>query len=105
MAFAQRSLGRKNVKGLGLALNAPPQPQASSSAQPNGNRRNQAETLEIGLEFRLDLHNEDLIVLEELGAGNGGTVTKVQHAATKAIMARKVGAFLSCLYLLVAKDV
>ena len=33
---------------------------------------------------------EDLIVLRELGHGNGGTVSKVQHAATKVIMARKV---------------
>jgi hypothetical protein len=29
-------------------------------------------------------------VLRELGHGNGGTVSKVQHAATKVIMARKV---------------
>ena len=42
------------------------------------------------MEFRLDLRAEDLIVLKDLGAGNGGTVSKVQHAATKVIMARKV---------------
>lgn len=85
---------RKNVKGL--ALSAPqqkqPAPSAGDSQIPGGigNSDDRQDTLEIGVEFRLDLHNEDLIVLKELGAGNGGTVSKVQHAATKAIMARKV---------------
>lgn len=51
---------------------------------------NRDDTLEIGLEFKLDLRSEDLIVLKELGAGNGGTVSKVMHATTKVIMARKV---------------
>lgn len=95
MAFAPRSMKRKNVKGL--ALNAP-EPRISnvSSADvqapgANGVRQDQDAQLEIGLEFRLDLRNDDLIKLKELGAGNGGTVDKVQHSATKAIMARKVG--------------
>jgi hypothetical protein len=35
---------------------------------------NTTDTLEIGLEFRLDLRSEDLVTLKELGAGNGGTV-------------------------------
>ena len=51
---------------------------------------NRADTLEIGLEFKLDLRSEDLVVLKELGAGNGGTVSKVMHATTKVVMARKV---------------
>ncbi|OAD70330.1 hypothetical protein PHYBLDRAFT_182579 [Phycomyces blakesleeanus NRRL 1555(-)] len=45
--------------------------------------------LQIGLELRLDLRTEDLETLEELGAGNGGTVTKVMHIPTKTIMAKK----------------
>ncbi|KAF7729205.1 MAP kinase kinase (MEK) [Apophysomyces ossiformis] len=45
--------------------------------------------LEIGLELRLDLRAEDLKALEELGAGNGGTVCKVLHIPTKTIMAKK----------------
>ena len=28
--------------------------------------------------------------MKELGAGNGGTVSKVMHAATKVVMAKKV---------------
>jgi mitogen-activated protein kinase kinase len=46
--------------------------------------------LEIGVEFKLDLRAEDLEVVNELGAGNGGTVSKVRHIPTGAIMARKV---------------
>jgi mitogen-activated protein kinase kinase len=89
-----RTLGRKNVKGL--ALSAPPvkhpAPSAGDAQIPGaiGNSVTRTDTLEIGVEFKLDLRNEDLIVLKELGAGNGGTVSKVMHAATKVIMAKKV---------------
>lgn len=93
--FKARTLKRKNVKGL--ALNAPPPKQANPSEGDSqipgaiGNAdANRADTLEIGLEFKLDLRSEDLVVLKELGAGNGGTVSKVMHATTKVIMARKV---------------
>lgn len=83
---------RKNVKGLALSAPPPkPAPSAGDAQIPGalGNDEKQ-DTLEIGVEFRLDLKAEDLIVLRELGSGNGGTVSKVQHAATKVIMARKV---------------
>ncbi|KAL9100767.1 MAG: hypothetical protein Q9163_003899 [Psora crenata] len=89
-----RTLGRKNVKGL--ALSAPPTKPSSPPAQDAqipgsiGNAVNDSGTLEIGVEFKLDLRNEDLVVLKELGAGNGGTVSKVMHAATNQIMAKKV---------------
>ncbi|TKA61937.1 hypothetical protein B0A49_10956, partial [Cryomyces minteri] len=82
-----------NVKGL--ALSAPPKahaPSGSDSQIPGGigNDDGRGDTLEIGVEFRLDLRSEDLVVVKELGAGNGGTVSKVQHAATKVVMARKL---------------
>ncbi|EAU31082.1 hypothetical protein ATEG_08950 [Aspergillus terreus NIH2624] len=93
--FKARTLKRKNVKGL--ALNATPKPVSNPSdgdaqipgaiGNLDGNR---TDTLEIGLEFRLDLRSEDLITLKELGAGNGGTVSKVMHASTKVVMARKI---------------
>ncbi|KAK2757903.1 MAP kinase kinase (MEK) [Arachnomyces sp. PD_36] len=96
-AFKARTLKRKNVKGL--ALSAPP-PKATSANPSEGDSQipgaignvdsNRTDTLEIGLEFKLDLRSEDLIILKELGAGNGGTVSKVMHASTKVIMARKV---------------
>lgn len=93
--FKARTLKRKNVKGL--ALSAPPprtaNPSDGDSQIPGalGNSESdRTDTLEIGLEFKLDLRSEDLVVLKELGAGNGGTVSKVMHASTKVIMARKV---------------
>ncbi|KAB8576213.1 hypothetical protein FH972_025741 [Carpinus fangiana] len=92
--FGPKSLNRKNKKGL--ALSAPPpkeaEPSAGDSQIPGGigNSEDRQDTLEIGVEFRLDLQNDDLLVLKDLGAGNGGTVSKVQHVATKAIMARKI---------------
>lgn len=94
--FRARTLKRKNVKGL--ALNAGvsklgPKPSDGDAQIPGaiGNTESsRTDTLEIGLEFQLDLRSEDLIVLKELGAGNGGTVSKVMHASTKVVMARKV---------------
>lgn len=92
--FKTRTMKRKNVKGLALNAPQPRTVQSGADAQMPGSRRDDddraAGQLEIGVEFRLDLRAEDLIVLKELGHGNGGTVSKVQHSATKAIMARKV---------------
>ncbi|KAK4046572.1 MAP kinase kinase (MEK) [Microbotryomycetes sp. JL221] len=50
----------------------------------------QLATLELGVEFKLDLKNEDLQVLEEVGSGNGGTVSRALHVPTRAVMAKKV---------------
>lgn len=93
--FKARTLKRKNVKGLALNSTPKPLPKPSEGdAQIPGaignTDSNRTDTLEIGLEFRLDLRSEDLITLKELGAGNGGTVSKVMHASTKVVMARKV---------------
>jgi mitogen-activated protein kinase kinase len=95
-AFKTKTMKRKNIRGL--ALNAPAKsvtPSAGDSQIPGGigNTQDQADTLEIGIEFRLDLRSEDLIVLKELGHGNGGTVSMVRHVATKVVMARKVSTF------------
>lgn len=95
--FKVRTMKRKNVKGLALSAPQPRAAQSGADAQLPGSRRDDdraAGQLEIGVEFRLDLRAEDLIVIRELGHGNGGTVSKVQHAATKAIMARKVRGFI-----------
>ena len=37
-----------------------------------------------------ELLEEDFDKLGELGAGNGGVVTRVQHRTSKLVMARKV---------------
>ena len=94
-AFATRSIGgRKNKKKLFLdpGTPKPPVPSTQDAQIPGsiGNNNDKGDTLEIGVEFRLDLRSEDLQVIKELGAGNGGTVSKVMHTATKVVMARKV---------------
>ncbi|KAF2762408.1 kinase-like protein [Pseudovirgaria hyperparasitica] len=93
-AFKTRTMKRKNVKGLALSAPQPKAlaPSAGDAQIPGaiGNDEGRTDTLEIGVEFRLDLKAEDLLPLKELGSGNGGTVSKVQHAATKVVMARKV---------------
>lgn len=93
-AFKARTLKRKNVKGLALSAPTPksPAPSAGDAQIPGaiGNDSARPDTLEIGVEFKLDLRSEDLIVVKELGAGNGGTVSKVFHAATRVVMAKKV---------------
>ncbi|MBW0475421.1 hypothetical protein O181_015136 [Austropuccinia psidii MF-1] len=94
----------RNKKGLALgagssSISGPKEPKSlGSNTQINSNNRvdyhnklsEQLATLEIGLEFKLDLHGEDLEILGELGAGNGGTVCKAIHVPTKLVMARKL---------------
>ena len=87
---------RKNVKGLALSAAPPktPEPSAGDSQIPGGigNTGGSMDTLEIGVEFQLDLKTDEFVLLKELGSGNGGTVSKVMHPATKIVMARKVKA-------------
>lgn len=93
-AFAPRSMKRKNVKGLALKAPAPrPPPTAESAARMGAGygRGDDTAQLEIGIEFNLDLKPEDLEIIRDLGAGNGGTVSKVRHIPTNTVMARKVG--------------
>ena len=90
-AFAPRSMKRKNVKGLALTPAAPKPPPTAENANLAGQKDDDnAAQLEIGIEFNLDLRPDDLEVLRDLGAGNGGTVSKVRHIPTNTVMARKV---------------
>jgi mitogen-activated protein kinase kinase len=96
-AFKGKTMKRKNVKGL--ALSAPPARQttpapAEPDAQLPGSIANPAsrrdDTLEIGVEFQPDWRTEDLEIIKDLGAGNGGTVSKVRHKGWNLVMARKI---------------
>lgn len=92
-AFQTKTMKRKNVKGLALSAPKPAATPSSQDAQApgaGGKDDRQGDTLEIGVEFRLDLRSEDLQIIKELGSGNGGTVSKVMHTATQVIMARKI---------------
>lgn len=93
--FKARTMKRKNVKGLALSAPAPtPTAPAATDAQLPGSLANsksqRADTLEIGVEFRPDWRTEDLEVIKDLGAGNGGTVSKVRHTGWNIVMARKI---------------
>ncbi|KAJ7078616.1 ste7-like protein [Mycena belliarum] len=71
---------------------------APNTASPSANRRNTYHTtlsntlahLEMTQEIKFDLRNEDLKDLHELGAGNGGSVKKVEHIPTGKLMAKKI---------------
>jgi mitogen-activated protein kinase kinase len=92
--FAPRSMKRKNVKGLALTPAAPKPPSTAENANlgagPTARMDDNVAQLEIGIEFNLDLKPEDLEIIKDLGAGNGGTVSKVRHIPTNTVMARKV---------------
>jgi mitogen-activated protein kinase kinase len=80
---------RRNVKGLALTPAAPkPPPTAENPANSKGG--DDPNQLEIDIEFNLDLRPQDIEVIKDLGAGNGGTVSKVRHIPTNMVMARKV---------------
>jgi mitogen-activated protein kinase kinase len=55
---------------------------------------NTLASLDMNAEIKLDLKDDDLKELQELGQGNGGSVKKVEHIPTKTIMAKKVLFFL-----------
>jgi mitogen-activated protein kinase kinase len=91
-AFAPRSMKRRNVKGLALTPAAPkPPPTAESASINNSKNGDDPNQLEIDIEFNLDLRPQDIEVIKDLGAGNGGSVSKVRHLPTNMVMARKVG--------------
>lgn len=109
-SFAPRSMKRKNVKGLALTPAAPKTPSGNNGGDQKaggwgagGSRAadpGQEAQLEIGIEFNLDLKQEDIEIVKELGSGNGGTVSKVKHLPTGTTMARKV-----CHFVLAFNDV
>ena len=86
---------RKNLKGLQLPVSKTPSQQEDSGVKLDNTKATDSfcsrlDSLEIGIEFKLDLKQEDLKVMSELGHGNGGTVSKVMHLPTKTLMAKKV---------------
>ena len=103
MLATPTTMKRKNLKGLSLPGKSAPDSTAgdgTSHGKPasdaNGTHNSldtitdRISSLEIGIEFKVNLRSEDLKVISELGFGNGGTVSKVMHIPTKTIMARKV---------------
>lgn len=101
-----KTLKRKNFKKLSLNADAGAAPQAAASSPPSqpftldkptlqrapsaGNLISQMASLELGVEFKIDIRAQDLRTIQELGAGNGGSVSRVEHIPTGAVMAKKV---------------
>ena len=101
---SSRSSNRASIESSGLVGSSyltspaespllPTTPSLSSSSTASSSRsRGLSERLadlELGVEFKLDLRNEDLQVISELGCGNGGTVSRALHVPTKVVMAKK----------------
>lgn len=61
-----------------IATSALPGTDAASGASYHNKLSEQLASLELG-DYKLDLKNDDLTFMSELGSGNGGTVTKVSH--------------------------
>lgn len=86
---------RRNLKGLQLPASKPAANDTDASPVTGADSTSpgldgKLARLEIGIEFKLDLRQEDLKVMSELGFGNGGTVSKVMHLPTRTLMAKKV---------------
>lgn len=92
--LAPTSMKRRNLKGLHLPAAKPATTQEPKIPRDGDLAVTELDqklaSLEIGIEFKLDLRQEDLKVISELGFGNGGTVSKVMHLPTKTLMAKKV---------------
>lgn len=101
--FAPRSMKRRNVKGLALSA-PPPKPPPTAENANNDKDGDNPNQLEIGIEYNLDLRPQDIEVIKDLGAGNGGTVSKVRHKATNIVMARKASSLLLLLLSVVYVD-
>jgi mitogen-activated protein kinase kinase len=76
-----------SVKDSPTSPSFPTQSDSSSSSVPKKGKTKKSKVDKEGLELVKD---EDLQILGDIGAGNGGTVTKVFNKKRKCIMARKV---------------
>lgn len=111
--MAAKTLKRRNFKQLSLSPAAKEKPNYkvddnddindnkptplndnTNSITTNNNNNttltSQLASLELGVEFKLDLRVEDFQTMSDLGCGNGGTVSKVLHCPTQTVMAKKV---------------
>ncbi len=88
------TIGKSSTITPGVSLSLPGRKAVDVEPNSGANYHNkltqQLASLELGVEYKLDLKNEDLKTLAELGAGNGGTVTKVLHEKSNTVMAKKV---------------
>lgn len=87
LQLSSRSSSGGSVKDSPTSPSFPTQSDSSSSSVPKKTKTKKVKVDKEGLELVKD---EDLQILGDIGAGNGGTVTKVFNKKRKCVMARKV---------------
>lgn len=87
MSFPKR--GRPKGMRLPIDLSSLPSSERLTQVDPNAPSQSNGE-LSIPKALKLDVQLQDLELVQELGAGNGGTVHKVLHKTTRSVMALKV---------------
>jgi hypothetical protein len=90
--------GPSTAKSSSLVASSLPATDPTSGANYHNKLSEQLANLELGVEYKLDLKNEDLTFLSELGSGNGGSVTKVRIKSLECWFARLVSLALSRYY-------
>lgn len=88
--------GASNGDGFLVVSNGPSSAPLTGSGNVNVRRNtlhttltNTIAALDINKETKFDLRNEDLVDIQDLGQGNGGSVKKVEHTPTGTFMAKK----------------
>ncbi|KIJ54725.1 hypothetical protein M422DRAFT_58143 [Sphaerobolus stellatus SS14] len=89
-AGATLEAGSPGLLTVSVSPNSAPASAAAAKANYHHHLTEQIATLDMNSEKKLDLKNEDLKELAELGQGNGGSVKKVEHVPTGTIMAKKI---------------
>ncbi|PWN43981.1 dual specificity protein kinase Fuz7 [Ceraceosorus guamensis] len=87
---SSQAVKARGLPGVGLGAGASAEIDPSSGANYHNKLSEQLANLELGIEYKLDLKNEDLKHLSDLGSGNSGTVSKVLHEKSATTMAKKV---------------
>lgn len=88
--FSPKMSSPRKPKPGKINLKAGPKEGGDSVDSPTSHLAPQLADLSIPKSLTLDLKPADIVTLLELGSGIGGTVTKVSHAPSNTIMARKV---------------
>jgi len=80
----------RNFKGLSLAAAKDSEPPAAFMGVSASPLVAKLSELEVNTEYKLSLKLSELEDLAEIGAGNGGHVSKARHRSTNLIVAHKV---------------
>jgi mitogen-activated protein kinase kinase len=95
--IAKLQLSSRSSSTSGSVKHSPTSPsfpnQASDSSSSNISKKGKVRKVKVDKDGLDLVKDEDLQILGDIGAGNGGTVTKVYNKKRKCVMARKVRCF------------